>query len=61
MRSNTKEWPREWRPWFAWYPVRASLPDVGQYRWVWLEDVEFRYTGYSDNPHEYRLPHRRHS
>ncbi len=27
----------EWRPWFAWYPVRV----VDDFTWVWLENVEY--------------------
>ena len=32
----------EWAPWFAIWPVRAKDgPD--QFRWVWLEWVEYKY------------------
>ena len=40
----------EWRPWFAWYPVRAKLsslekpqPYEAPWRWAWWEWVETRY------------------
>ncbi len=29
----------EWRPWFAWCPVKAKESD-SQYYWVWLETVQ---------------------
>lgn len=31
-----------WKPWFAWYPVRAFSSEM-EYCWVWWETVEKRY------------------
>jgi hypothetical protein len=31
---------KNWRPWFAWYPVRVASHDCR-----WLETVEYRATG----------------
>lgn len=45
----------KWHPWFAWFPVRASIsPDLtpkGVYppwRWVWLDYVERKLVRHAD-------------
>ena len=40
-----------WRPWFAWYPVKAGGWDDSE--WVWLEVVERR-SRYTPGPIDYR-------
>jgi hypothetical protein len=37
----------DWKPWFAWLPVRVyfMLPEGCEWRWVWLETVRRRRTG----------------
>lgn len=43
MRSAVKiQWEAgEWRPWFAWRPVRIKAGRMS--RWVWLETVDRSY------------------
>ena len=32
---------RDWKPWYAWHPVRVSVSD-SRYVWVWREHLERR-------------------
>ena len=50
----------QWRPWFAWRPVRVDFTD-GTHAWVWLERVERSWVRYCDEGNccwsgRYRLP-----
>ncbi len=53
----------EWKPWFAWYPVRVIIGDTSDakhyamWQWVWWEPVEWREASWVDVFYnKYRLP-----
>lgn len=41
MRKETVDTSRDWKPWFAWHPIRVHL-DGNRYIWVFLEKVQRR-------------------
>lgn len=54
---------REWHPWFAWRPARATSEDsddkhYASWRWVWREQLERRLRGtpFIGFYWEYRFP-----